>query len=123
MLTRNGDKHYLNSLKARLEENGIPAVIQGKETARMSLPWSVFEPTLWIYIDEQFIDAVRIIEDPNYKAPSGVDIDEFYAIQLSGEESFAATNNALGNLALFVVFIMLVLFMTIKLLDVLLGIK
>ena len=75
MLIRDGDKQYLISLKERLEENGIPAVIQGEDTARMTIPAFLLEPTLWVYLDEQFEDAVQLINNPDYQVTSAIDVE------------------------------------------------
>lgn len=45
MLTRNENTGYLTDLKDLLEENGIPSVIHGAETARMIIPAFLLEPT------------------------------------------------------------------------------
>jgi len=94
MLTRDGDQIYLESVMELLESNGIPASIQGTETARMIYPRVVFEPSLWIYLNGQFEDAVNLINDPNYKVTAGIDVEEFYSNQPTKEE----TNTQLFNL-------------------------
>ena len=119
MLIRDSNEQHLVSLKQLLEENGIPAVIQGKETARMTYRFFLFEPTLWIYINEQFDDAVKLIADPSHTVISGIDVEEFYAAQPNEEEAASATNTALGNLALLVIFLVLLMFMATKILDAL----
>jgi hypothetical protein len=39
LLTRDEDKMYLQELKRLLEDNGIPAVVQGENTARILPPF------------------------------------------------------------------------------------
>ena len=119
LVVRDSDEHYLTSLKELLEENGIPAVIQGKETARMTYRFFLFEPTLWIYINEQFDDAVKLIADPSHTVVTGIDVEEFYGAQSNEEETDSATNKALANLALLVIFLALLIFMASKILDAL----
>ena len=119
MLTRDGDKQYLLSLKERLEENGIPAVIQGEDTARMTIPAFLLEPTLWVYLDEQFEDAVQLINNPDYQVTSAIDVEEFYSREASPEHNESELNKALMDLALFTVFIMVVMFLFTKVLDAL----
>jgi len=113
MLIRDDDKQYLNSLVERLENNGIPACIQGTETARMITNKFVFEPSLWVYLNEQFDDAIKVMDDPSFKPSTGIDIEEFYANLPSEEDLNAASFNflmnaiAIGALAVFAVFIFL----------------
>jgi hypothetical protein len=101
MLTRNGNKEYLNSLKEILEKNGIPAVIQGIETARMIIPTVIFEPSLWIYINGQLEDARNLIINPDHYVTTGIDIEEFYSSQLTEEEQSTQLNNVLASIAVY----------------------
>ena len=117
MITRDHNVQYLETLKVRLEGNGIPAVIQGQNTARMIVPISVFQPTLWIYIDEQFDDAVQLIENPAHIVTSGIDMEAFYNDQPNELEQHDNLNAALIHLALFVGLIMLAIFVFIKILN------
>ncbi len=117
MITRDHNTQYLETLKDRLEGNGIPAVIQGQNTARMIVPISVFQPTLWIYIDEQFDDAVQLIEDPAHIVKSGIDMEAFYDEQPNELEQHNNLNAALIHLALFVGLIMVGMFIIIKVLN------
>ena len=111
MLTRDSNEGYLKSLMEILAENGIPANIQGTETARMLTRRVVFEPSLWVYLNEQFEDAVNLINDPNYKVTTGIDIEDFYAQQPSEEEQNTAAFNFIVNasayalVAIFAVFL------------------
>lgn len=117
MLTRDSDKNYLESLMARLEENGIPANIQGTETARMITPQVVFEPSLWIYLNEQFEDAINLINDPSYNVTTGVDIDSFYASQPSEAEQNTQLFNLIANGAAYVFTAILAVFLFIHLME------
>ena len=117
MITRDWDKEYLESQKMLLEENGIPAVLQGVETSRMTVPISPFEPTIWVYLDQQYEDAVKLMQDPNHVVTTGIDVEEFYASQPTDEELVESRNNALGNMAVFVVAIMIGMIVLIQILQ------
>lgn len=117
MLTRSGEKEHLISLKERLEDNGIPAVIQGEETARMTIPRFLLEPTLWIYIDDQLEDAVKLIDDPNHIVSTGIDIDLFYETALSETAQKKALNEGLKHIAIYIGAIIIGMFFIIKVLE------
>ncbi len=117
MLTRDSDRNYLIELKQRLEENGIPAVIQGENTARMIVPIFLLQPTLWVYLDEQFEDAVELMGNPDHQVSSGIDIEEFYALQPSAEQQAQDLNAALLHLLLIVGAVMVGMYVLIKVLE------
>jgi len=114
MLTRNGNKEYLESLKQRLEENGIPAVIQGTETARMIFPTFIFEPTLWVYLNHQFEDAKNLINNPDYEATTGIDIEAFYANQPDQEALNTEVTNLVFSAAVYVLAGLIAIWLLIK---------
>jgi len=114
MLTRDSSVDYLNSLKQRLEENGIPAVIQGKETARMIIPAFMLEPTLWVFLDGQYEDAAKLIMDPDHQVTTGIDVAAFYENQPDQQELNAAVNNTLGNMAAYVVLFIILVFVVTR---------
>ncbi|MET0071236.1 MAG: DUF2007 domain-containing protein [Candidatus Thiodiazotropha sp.] len=116
MLTRDSNVLHLQSLKERLEANGIPSVIQGTETARMIIPRFFFEPTLWIYLDSQVDDALKLIDDPDHKVTTGIDIADFYARQPSEAELRTEVANTIGNMFAIVLVVALVVFIMIKVL-------
>lgn len=117
MITRDWDKEYLQSQQILLEENGIPAVLHGVETSRMTVPISPFEPTLWVYLDEQYEDAVKLMQNPGHVVTTGIDVEEFYASLPTDEALVESRNNALGNLAVFVVAIMIGMIVLIMILK------
>ncbi len=116
LLTRNGDIQYLQSLKQRLEEHGIPANIQGENTARMIVPQSAFEPTLWIYIDDQYEEARQLLDDPGYQVQNRLDVAEFYDNQPTETEQREVLNSAFLHLGWVVGLIVLALLLILKLL-------
>lgn len=117
MLTRDGDTEYLGSLMEILEENGIPSNIQGTETARMLTSRVVFEPSLWIYLNEQFEDAVNLIDNPDYKVTTGIDIDYFYANQPNDEDKGTEVFNFIANGAAYVLVAIFAVFLFLHLME------
>lgn len=114
MLTRSGNNEYLESLRERLEENGIPAVIHGTETARMIVPTLLFEPSLWVYLNDQFEDAKGLLDNPEHRVTTGIDVEAFYANQPSQEELNTQSLNLVSNAALFILFGLLALWLLFK---------
>lgn len=117
MLTRDGNKARLESLKELLENKGIPAVIQGENTARMIIPFLVFEPTLWVYLDEQFEDATSLMKNPDHKVLTGIDVDEFYLSMDEFSSNKAGFNKVYIDLAKFFISILVVMFIIILALN------
>ena len=117
MITRDSDLQYLKVLQERLEEAGIPAIIQGDNTARMIIPFFLLQPTLWIYFDEQFEDAVNLTMDSEYIVTTGVDVEAFYEKQPTELEQRSQLNAALIHLALFLLLIMAGMFIFTKVLN------
>lgn len=110
---------YLLTLKEKLEENGIPAVIHGDNTARMIIPAFLLEPTLWVYLDEQFEDAVKLIDDPNHEVTTGIDVEDFYTREVTPDEQSKALNQVLVDFGLSAAFIALVMFILVRILHAL----
>lgn len=117
MLTRDGDQSYLESLMELLESNGIPASIQGTETARMITPRVVAEPSLWIYLNEQFEDAVNLINAPNYKVTAGIDVEEFYSNQPSDKDLNTQLFNLIVRGSAYVLVGILAMFLFVHLME------
>lgn len=78
LLIKNRDTSYLLTLKMLLEGNGIPAFISGENVARMITSYIFTEPGLWIYIDKQEDEALKLIDDPDYEVINSVDVSAFY---------------------------------------------
>ena len=86
-LTKSTDIIHLQVLKDLLEANGIPAVIKGENTARMVSPFLMTEPSLWVFLDEQWAEAEKLILDPDYEVRNRVDVDEFYRVTRDASEN------------------------------------
>lgn len=93
LVTKSTDVLYLHGLKDFLEANGIPAVVNGENTARMITPFMMTAPSLWVYLDHQADEAKILVSDPDYVVINKVDIDEFYEIarKVSDDPKFLNT--------------------------------
>jgi len=80
LLTKSSDTSYLHTLKGLLEENGIPTSISGENTARMITPFLMTQPGLWVYLDEQFEEASKLINNHEYIVVNKINVEEFYDI-------------------------------------------
>jgi hypothetical protein len=63
-------------------------------------------PTLWIYIDEQYEDALELIQNPEHVVRNGVDVGEFYELQPSERDQRKALNKVLIQGLLFLLALM-----------------
>ncbi|MCP3669259.1 MAG: DUF2007 domain-containing protein [Gammaproteobacteria bacterium] len=108
---------FLLVLKERLEEKGIPATIQGKNTASMMIPRFAFEPTIWIYIDDQYDEARQLLDDPGYLVQNRLDVAEFYENLPTETEQRKVLNHAFLHLGWVVGLIVLALLFILKLLN------
>ncbi|MES9905573.1 MAG: DUF2007 domain-containing protein [Sedimenticola sp.] len=117
MLTRDSDHQYLLDLNYRLEENGIPSVIQGENTARMIIPLFLLQPTLWVCVDEQFEDAVQLMENSSHVVKSKIDMEALYSAQPTEAQKTNELNAALLHLLFYMGAIMLGMFAFIKALE------
>ena len=116
-LTKSTDIVHLHVLKDLLEANGIPAVIKGENTARMLSPFLMTEPSLWVYLDEQQIEAEKLILDPEYVVENKIDVSEFYSVTREASENPKQLYDALLNWVVGFGVILFVLFSIIALLD------
>lgn len=117
LLTKSTDTIHLHILKDLLEANGIPAVVKGENTARMISPFLMTEPSLWVYLDEQLIEAEKVILDPNHEAEGKIDVDEFYSVTKEASENPNKLNDALLNWVVGIGAMLFVLFSIITWLD------
>ena len=111
------DASQLHVLKDLLETNGIPALINGENTARIITPFLMTEPSLWVYLDEQRDEALRLIEDPDYEVVNKVDMIEFYKIADTVTDKPESLNTALVYLAATMAVVLLGLFVLVKVLE------
>ena len=111
------DASQLHVLKDLLETNGIPALINGENTARIITPFLMTEPSLWVYLDEQRDEALRLIEDPDYEVVNKVDMTEFYKVADTVTDKPESLNTALVYLGATMAVVLLGLFVLVKLLE------
>lgn len=103
LITRDADSAALNELRQRLEEKGIPAFVGGENVARIMPPLGLTQAGLWIYLDRQYEDAIRLVDDPDSPVVSAVDVEAFYASQPGEAARFRLLNRALIHIALIIV--------------------
>ena len=116
-LTKSTDISHLHVLKNLLEANGIPAVIKGENTARVISPFLMTEPSLWVFLDEQQVEAEKLILDPHYEVENRIDVNEFYSVTREVSENPKQLYDALLNWVFSLGVILFVLFSIIVWLD------
>ena len=114
LVTKSPDLAYLYNLKELLEANGIPAAIKGDNTARIMPPVSVMEPSLWVYLEEQYSEADKLILDPDYEVKHKVDVENFYRSTREISEDPKMLNQALLNLGVGLAAILFLAFLLLK---------
>jgi hypothetical protein len=117
LITKSIDASQLHVLKELLEANGIPALINGENTARMITPFLMTEPSLWVYLDEQRDEALRLIEDPDYEVVNKADMVEFYKIADTITDKPESLNTALVYLGATMAVVLLGLFVLVQVLE------
>ena len=111
------DVSQLHVLKELLEANGIPALINGENTARAITPFLMTEPSLWVYLDEQFDEALKLVDDPDYEVVNKVDMNEFYEVADNVANHPASLNATLVYLAMTMGLVLLGLVVLFKALE------
>ncbi len=114
LVTRSPDLSYLEDLKRLLEANGIPAFIKGESTARTMPPLAVMEPSLWVFLDAQQLEADKLILDPKYKVENKVNVAEFYAATKEITENPRRLNDVLLNYGVGIGAILFLIFLLLK---------
>ncbi|MET0064751.1 MAG: DUF2007 domain-containing protein [Candidatus Thiodiazotropha sp.] len=79
LVTKNNDTNTLYTLKGLLEENGIPAFVTDEHAVRMVNPILFSGASLWVYVNEQWEDAMVLLEHPDHEVANPLDVDRFYA--------------------------------------------
>jgi hypothetical protein len=117
LVTKSLDASQLHVLKELLEANGIPALINGENTARMITPFLMTEPSLWVYLDEQKDEALRLIEDPDYEVANKADMVEFYKIADTITDKPQSLNTTLVYLGTIMAVVLLGLVVVVMVLE------
>ena len=116
LLVTNIETADLEVMKELLESNGIPAFINGQNTARM-IPLSFIKATLWVHLEGQADEALLLINNPEYEVINKVDIDEYYKFADNVKRNPENLSNAYGNLAVSIGAVLLGMFILIKILQ------
>jgi len=74
-----------NEIKDKLENAGIPVMIAGENVTRIQLPFLSNNLGVFVYINNQYDDAMSLINNPEHKVTTAVDIDAFYKVIESRE--------------------------------------
>jgi len=117
LVTKNINVSQLHILRNLLETNGIPAVINGENTAHMISPFLMTEPGLWIYFEEQMDEALMLMNDPDYEVINKVDMVEFYELARNITDKPAGSGAVLVHLGITMTISLLALFALIKVLQ------
>lgn len=98
LLYRANSLEEANEVKSSLELAGVPVLISGENFSGLRIPFFPNNLGIFIYLDEQYNDALKVMADPDYRAKSAVDIEEFY--KLLDSDEFRHNINT-GYLAIF----------------------
>ena len=77
LILEDNDIFYLQALKNLLESNGIPVAINGAHSVRVVTPFLINQQSLWVYVDNQLEEAIKLIDNPEYEVKNKVNITEF----------------------------------------------
>ena len=103
-------------MKHLLDENGIPAFVSNEDTNRM-IPIGIAKASLWVYIDEQYDEAMLLLKDPDYEVINKVDMETFHELENSMEDSKTSLVGALRDLLIRGVVLLMAMFLFIKIFD------
>ncbi|MEJ2142655.1 MAG: DUF2007 domain-containing protein [Gammaproteobacteria bacterium] len=88
-----------NEIKSRLESAGIPVMISNEHFSALRIPLFPNNLGVFIYLDEQYNDACRVLTDTDYSPDSAVDIEQFYQLLESDEFKHSVNSGYLIILA------------------------
>lgn len=75
------------------------------------------EPGLWVYLDEQAVEAMQLLNNPDYEVMNKVDLEEFYEVSNAVRGQPANLNNALVYMGVTMGLILLGMFVLLKLIQ------
>ena len=116
LLISSGDNEYLYNQQHLLESNGIPAYISSSDSNRV-IPFGISKASLWVYLDEQYDEAMQLIKDPDYEVQNKVDVERFREMADEIEQDKSGLNSALRDLLLWSVLLLTGIFGFIYLFD------
>lgn len=114
LIAKNTNIDYLNTMQVLLEKNGIPAIVNGENTTMKGKSYVRGESSLWVHLDEQSAEAMRLIDDPEYQVMHSVDVKQFYL------DAESVNNNRIKTIVRFGVatlFIFLGIFILLKVIS------
>lgn len=68
----------LTRAKELLEGKGIPVFISSEETYRMRPSAVLYKKGLWVCLEGQFSDAIKLLKNPSHEVAQPVDVEAFY---------------------------------------------
>jgi len=78
LLFESGDTEELESKRRLLESRGIPVFISGTESFRLRRLLVGYKKGFWIFIDDQYEDALALLKNKNHKIIMPVDSEAFH---------------------------------------------
>ena len=116
LLISSDDNEYLYNQQHLLESNGIPAYISSSDSNRV-IPFGISKASLWVYLDEQYDEAMQLIKDPDYEVQNKVDVERFREMADDIEQDKSGLNSALRDILLWSVLLLTGIFGFIYLFD------
>lgn len=116
LLISSGDNEYLYNQQHLLESNGIPAYISSSDSNRV-IPFGISKASLWVYLDEQYDEAMLLIKNPDYEVQNKIDVERFREMADEIEQDKSGLNSALRDLLLWSVLLLIGIFGFIYLFD------
>lgn len=79
LLSRTFERMNVDRIRLLLESNGIPVFI-GNESGvnNVSIAMHTLEYSIWVVIDEQFQDALALLENEDHEVKNPVDVENYY---------------------------------------------
>lgn len=77
-LIQSENKAEIDGIRILLESRGIPVFVGNEDSAR-NMGWllSAREYVLWVLVDEQYEDAVALVEDPSHEVRTAVNMEKY----------------------------------------------
>ena len=76
LVYQTSDKQEANNIVSLLETNGIPAFITNENSNNLR-KWGMSGMGIFVHVNEQKNEAIKLINNPEYKVRNKVDISRF----------------------------------------------